>query len=182
MCAEPGPDSAPALGDGTRRSKDMDGEHTTRAQLIENMNREMTRMSRLKDSFYGARLDSLGLTLLQFGGLQAIGQLGPGVSVGEIGEEIGAPPSTMTSLTNRLVALGYIERYTPPENRRAVLLTVTEAGARLVHELRCEREADTEAIFETMSDEEIAFLTQLLARVMGSIERVTLGKQQHAGV
>lgn len=160
----------------------MDGQDKTRAQLIEDMNREMTRMGRLKDSFYGARLDALGLTLLQFGGLQAIAQLGPGVSVGEIGEEIGAPPSTMTSLTNRLVALGYIERSTPPDNRRAVLLSVTEAGARLVQEFKCEREADTEAIFETMSDEEIAFLTQLLTRIVGNIERVKVGKQEHASV
>ena len=152
----------------------------TRAQLIENMNREMTRMSRLKDSFYGARLDSLGLTLLQFGGLQAIDQLGPGVSVGEIGEEIGAPPSTMTSLTNRLVALGFIERSTPPDNRRAVQLSVTEAGSRIVYEFRCEREVDTEAIFETMSDQEIEFLTQLLSRIVRNIERVKVVKQQHA--
>jgi DNA-binding MarR family transcriptional regulator len=159
----------------------MDGQEKTRAQLIEDMNREMTRMSRLKDSFYGARLDALGLTLLQFSGLQAIDQLGPGVSVGEIGEEIGAPPSTMTSLTNRLVALGYIERSTPPVNRRAVQLSVTEAGARIMDAFRCEREADTEAIFETMSDEEIAFLTQLLERVVRNIERVKVGKQ-HAKV
>ncbi len=54
----------------------MDGQRPNRAQLIDEMNREMTRMSRLKDSFYGVRLDSLGLTLLQFGGLQAIEQLG----------------------------------------------------------------------------------------------------------
>ncbi len=160
----------------------MDGERTTRAELIENMNREMTRMSRLKDSFYGARLDSLGLTLLQFSGLQAIAQLGPGVSVGEIGEGIGAPPSTMTSLTNRLVALGYIERSTPPDNRRAVLLSVTEAGARLVDEFRCEREADTEAIFGSMTDQEIEFLTQVLSRLVRNIERVKVVKQEHAPV
>ncbi len=160
----------------------MDGQQRARAQLIDDMNREMTRMSRLKDSFYGARLDSLGLTLLQFGGLQAIEHLGPGVSVGEIGEEIGAPPSTMTSLTNRLVALGFIERSTPPDNRRAVQLSTTEAGARIVHEFRCERDEDTEAIFATMSDEEIAYLTNLLARIAGNIERVKLGKQAHVGV
>ncbi len=165
-----------------RRSKDMDGEPVTRAQLIENMNREMTRMSRLKDTFYGNRLDAIGLTLLQFGGLQAIAQLGPGVSVGEIGQEIEAPPSTMTSLTNRLVALGFIERTTPPDNRRAVLLSVTDAGARLMDEFRCERDADAEAIFATMRDEEIAYITNLVARIVGNIERVKLAKQEPAAV
>lgn len=157
----------------------MDGQRPNRAQLIDEMNREMTRMSRLKDSFYGARLDSLGLTLLQFGGLQAIEQLGPGVSVGEIGEAIGAPPSTMTSLTNRLVTLGFIERSTPPDNRRTVVLSVTEVGTRFVAAFRQEREADTEEIFATMSDQEIEFLTKLLTRIVGNIERV---KQERIGV
>ncbi len=157
----------------------MDGQRPNRAQLIDEMNREMTRMSRLRDSCYGARLDALGLTLLQFGGLQAIEQLGPGVSVGEIGEEIGVPPSTMTSLTNRLVALGFIERSTPPDNRRTVVLSGTEAGTRFVAAFRQDREADTEEIFATMSDQEIEFLTQLLTRIVGNIERV---KQERIGV
>lgn len=159
----------------------MDGQ-PTRARMIDDMNLLLTRLSRLKDSFYGTRLESLGLTLLQYSGLQAIQQLGPGVSVGEIGEEIGAPPSTMTSLTNRLVTLGYIERYTPPDNRRVVLLKATDSGAALVREFQCEREADTEAIFAAMPDGEIAVITRLLAEILANIERLQVFKQERAPV
>lgn len=158
----------------------MDGQRSDRVQLIDEMNQVLTRLGRMKDSFYGARLESLGMTLLQFSGLQAIDQLGPGVSVGEIGEEIGAPPSTMTSLTNRLVALGSIERYTPPDNRRVVLLKATAAGSRIVREFQCEREADTEAIFAEMSDDEIAAITRLLTGIVANIERLQAVKRQRS--
>jgi DNA-binding MarR family transcriptional regulator len=149
----------------------MSGEDKTRAELLEEFNVAMNRLAQLKDGFYARRLESVGLTLLQYTGLQAIHQLGPGVSVGEIGEAIGAPPSTMTSLTNRLVALGLIERYTPPDNRRAVLVKATPAGETVVDDLICEREKDTDAIFEAMTDEQIAYLTGVLHSVVESVAR-----------
>jgi MarR family transcriptional regulator, organic hydroperoxide resistance regulator len=149
----------------------MAGEEKTRAMLLEEINEVMNRLTEMKDGFYARQLESLGLTLLQFTGLQAIDQRGPDVSIGEIGEAIGAPPSTMTSLTNRLVALGYIERYTPPDNRRAVLLKTTELGAKLVYQLRCEREEDVEAIFEAMTDDQLAYLTSVLHSLVENIAR-----------
>jgi DNA-binding MarR family transcriptional regulator len=148
----------------------MGGEEKSRAELIEEFNVVMNRMKQMMDGFYARKLDSLGLTLLQLAGLQAIDQRGPEVSIGEVGEAIGAPPSTMTSLTNRLVSLGFIERFTPPDNRRAVMLKTTEPGAALVYELGCEREKDSDAIFEALTDEQLAYLTNVLHIV---VERVT---------
>lgn len=150
----------------------MDVQHKTRDQMIDQLNQKLTRLTRLKNGVYGARLDALDMTLLQYGCLQAIEQLGPGVSIGEIGEEIGAGPSTMTSLTSRLVALGFIERYTPPDNRRVVLLKSTEAGSRVVYEFQCEEEVDMVALFAAMTDDMIATVNQLLAALLENAERL----------
>jgi DNA-binding MarR family transcriptional regulator len=43
-------------------------------------------------------------------------------------DELGLPPSTATRQVTRLVELGLIERRTPQNNRRTVLLTLTQKG------------------------------------------------------
>lgn len=55
-------------------------------------------------------------------------------SVGELAEEMGVSPATMTGLTDRLVRQRYIARQTDPDDRRIVRIVLTQAGRQVFEE------------------------------------------------
>jgi DNA-binding MarR family transcriptional regulator len=160
----------------------MDGDVKTRSELIEEFNTAISGLIRLRDGMYAGHVESTGLSLMQLTALTAIYEQETDVSVGRIGELIGAPPSTMTSVTNRLVSLGYIERYTPPENRRAVVLRCTEEGKAVARTVVKEDKQHLEALFDGLSDEDIEVLTRSFARMEANVREMMAHQDPHLGV
>jgi DNA-binding MarR family transcriptional regulator len=87
---------------------------------------------RVGAEYFAAQLEEFGLTPMQHAALEAIDRLGPDVAIGAVSDALRASPGAMAGLTNRLVTAGLIERYAPPENRRAVLVRTTPAGRDVV--------------------------------------------------
>jgi len=56
----------------------------------------------------------------------------PGVRPGRLAGLLNLRPNTVTTLVNALAAQGMIDRTSAPDDRRAILLSVTEAGAAAV--------------------------------------------------
>ena len=124
-------------------------------------------------------VEGTGLSLMQLTALTAMYEQETDVSVGRIGELIGAPPSTMTRVTNRLVSLGYIERYTPPENRRAVVLRCTEEGKAVARTVVKEDKQHLEALFEGLSNEDIILLTRSFRRMEANVRELVAKGDHH---
>ncbi|MDL5351554.1 MarR family transcriptional regulator [Microbacterium sp. zg-YB36] len=83
-------------------------------------------------------------------------------TVSELSRCIGTPPSTMTSLLDRLAKRGLITRRTPETNRRTVVVGLTEAGRELAGESRkaiSEIDADLGA---RLTAEDVAQLRRML--------------------
>lgn len=155
-------------GFGNGRNQ-MDGDVETRTALIEEFNTAISRLIRLRDGMYASHIEETGLSLMQLTSLTTIYEQGPDVSVGHVGELIGAPPSTMTSVTNKLVSLGYIERFTPPQNRRAVVLRCTEEGKAVARTVVKEDKRHLEALFAGIENDDIEVLTRAFLRMEANV-------------
>ncbi|OIK07658.1 hypothetical protein BIV60_26940 [Bacillus sp. MUM 116] len=75
--------------------------------------------------------DRLGITTVQ---LKVIHKLAsnPDISLGELAEKLRMTSSTASSVIERLVQIGLVERVTPPENRRVVSIHLTEKGKKIL--------------------------------------------------
>jgi DNA-binding MarR family transcriptional regulator len=62
--------------------------------------------------------------------------LNPGARQGAVARELNIKPAHMTKLVQRLVHDGLIARQVPPEDRRSVLLSLTEQGKQRLETLR----------------------------------------------
>jgi DNA-binding MarR family transcriptional regulator len=126
---------------------------------------------RVGDEYFATQLEEFGLTLLQYAALEAIDRLGPDVAIGEVGGAIHAPPSSMTGLTNRLVQAGLIDRYTPPENRRTVVLRTTPAGHDLVLAVDARQRESLGQVLNGFSDDDVRQFRDYLTRTKDNMER-----------
>ncbi len=81
----------------------------------------------------------------------------------ELAKELGAPLSTMTSLTKRLVQKGFIERKKSPEDQRMILVELTARGRELVMRIQARVERVFSRVQAAFTAEE---LTQLLSLAM----------------
>ena len=74
--------------------------------------------------------------------------------------------SSASELIGRLEADGYLVRETDENDRRAVLLKLTEAGQARAAELKDEREAFVDGLFSKLTDEEKETLSALLDKLL----------------
>jgi DNA-binding MarR family transcriptional regulator len=90
----------------------------------------------------------------QFGVLSQIQSRGS-VSMSELAVARNIALNTATSLVDRLVTAGLVERRGDPTDRRVVRVVVTARGQELVERLRAVRAAAIRRLLDDLSDEEI---------------------------
>ncbi len=83
--------------------------------------------------FYKPMLDRFGLTYPQYLVLLALWQKN-GLSVKQIGEELGLDSGTLSPLLKRLEAAGFVVRVRDKRDERQVMISLTEKGAGLKSE------------------------------------------------
>ena len=95
------------------------------------------KLSRASDSF-GARLARHGtlddLTISQFGVLESLHHLGP-MRQNEIGAKLLRSGSDMTMVVDNLERRGLVRRDRDPADRRAVIVSLTDAGSALIERI-----------------------------------------------
>src|SRR4051812_8372723 len=112
---------------------------------------------------FARQVSEFHLSALQYLALHEIGQLGPNVTMGEIGAVIQVPPSSMTNIVDRLVAAGLVVRGSAPSDRRAVAVNLTDEGANLIKQVEEARQQD---LLEALKDQPDKDLNEL-ARILG---------------
>ena len=92
---------------------------------------KLTRASESVSSSINGHLHADGLTLSQFGVLEALYHVGP-MTVGELGEKILRSSGNMTLVVDNLVKRGLIHRQRCPDDRRRVNVTISDDGRKLI--------------------------------------------------
>jgi DNA-binding MarR family transcriptional regulator len=99
----------------------------------------------------------IGLSPLR--ALQSLERRGPRL-VTELGDDLDVLGSTASRLSDRLSEAGLITRSVAPNNRRATLLELTDAGRGVLAELLALRISALKAVVEEMSEEDRAALVR----------------------
>ena len=93
-----------------------------------------------------------------------------GMNQREIAEEMGVSPSTLSEMINRLVEDGYVERKADPGDRRARLLSLTEAGRIQGQEILEECACVLAFLCRNLEDGDKMELVRLLDKLLGRTE------------
>ena len=137
----------------------MTNDRAASEQRVERVGQLFERLYELSTLQFEHRLQRFELTIPQYLALQAIVRLGPEMPMIAISRAIKTPPSSMTGIANRLVAMGLIERERPAHDRRAVVVDATDAGRRLVAAFKAEHYEDLTLLLEGMLPERVEQLT-----------------------
>lgn len=88
-----------------------------------------------------------------------------GIRQKELGEKLRVNPSSVSELTDRLCEKGFIVRREDPEDKRATLLLLTEAGRERALQFKEERKKALEEGFKNLTEDEKEQLLALLKKL-----------------
>jgi DNA-binding MarR family transcriptional regulator len=109
-----------------------------------------------------------GISLLEYQALFRL-QIASGhpLHMSEIASQLINSPSGMTRIADRLEKGGLIERATPQDNRRVVLIELTDRGREVLAEAdRAFREALQESFSSHLSESELAEMRRLMRKLL----------------
>jgi DNA-binding MarR family transcriptional regulator len=112
-----------------------------------------------------ARVDEMDLTMVQAQALKLL-RMGP-MSTGKLAGMLGITAPAVTQLTDRLGRKDLIERQASKSDRRAVIVTVTVKGRRLVDGFRQERVKVFAAALTRLSEEDQREVIAALSKILG---------------
>lgn len=115
-----------------------------------------------KRSIEGIR--KFGLTQPQFAVIEIIGHLGP-LKVGEICNKMLVSGGNMTLVLDNIAKLGYIERVHSLEDRRAILIQLTQKGKDLFDNVFENHAEHVTKLMSALSTEEQKTLGELLKKL-----------------
>lgn len=114
-----------------------------------------------------------GLTLPQFGALEALYHLGP-MSLGELADKLLVTGGNVTYVMDRLESQGLVARFRSEDDRRVVHAELTDAGRSLVAEVFPEHARYIERLCRHLSAEEQQQMRGLLKQLGKGIAREDL--------
>jgi MarR family transcriptional regulator, 2-MHQ and catechol-resistance regulon repressor len=110
------------------------------------------------------RLAASGLTVTQFGVLEAILHKGP-LSQRELSQKVLTSPGNMTDLVDKLEARGLVRRTRQKLDRRAVQVELTTAGRAVIEPLFTAHAADIAQAMAPLNGDELRQLGGLLRKL-----------------
>jgi DNA-binding MarR family transcriptional regulator len=115
---------------------------------------------------YGERLAPLGFTPAQSRALEVIARYGsPPPRMVDLAERLHVVPRAVTPLVDALEAADLVRRRIDPDNRRSVLLELTERGAATRQAFQEARTDAADSLFAALSADEQDVLRELLEKI-----------------
>ncbi len=87
------------------------------------------------------------------------------VPAGQLGDRVQLTSATMTGIIDRIEKLGLVERKPHPDDRRAILLCLTDKGVEVGSKLKEIVQASNEQYMKELSPEEEVFFRGILKRL-----------------
>ncbi|MET3808076.1 DNA-binding MarR family transcriptional regulator [Nakamurella sp. UYEF19] len=131
------------------------------AELVERLMRSAHRLRRSSMK----TLAPLGLTPAQERMLRLVSRGDAPWRMGELAARMGIVPRSATSLVDALEQTGLVLRAIDPDNRRSILVTLTDRGKDVQREMSQARAEAGEQLFAQLDDSERALLAELLDKV-----------------
>jgi DNA-binding MarR family transcriptional regulator len=94
-------------------------------------------------------------------------QRSPGASLSDLAEHVGLSLPAMSSLVERLVGRGLVERQTDPADRRRVTLRLSALGEKTIREAREATRARLAALVSRLSDADRASIIGAMQALQG---------------
>lgn len=126
-----------------------------------------------------AHVRTLDLTPAQFDIVATLGNT-PGMSFKELGEKTLITKGTLTGVVDRLEAKGLARRVIKPEDRRSMIVQLTEKGEAEFQRIFAPHIQFCKQPFLDYSDDDFAALEQALAKLKGHLEAAA-GKTEPPG-
>jgi DNA-binding MarR family transcriptional regulator len=122
----------------------------------------LIKRGRFAESKLDQALDSAGLTFVKWRVLDALVNASSPISLGKLAEHLNCVKSNVTQLIDRLESEGSVRRVSDPEDRRSILMELTESGKRMHTAGREALESATRGLFSGSNEEDRKSLRQLL--------------------
>jgi DNA-binding MarR family transcriptional regulator len=122
----------------------------------------------------GAPAANGALTLSQYGLLEGLINR-PDARVHELAGDAGITPSTATRILDALERRGVVERARSLEDRRAVAVSLTDLGQKLLHDQQNWLRGRQRAFYESLPAEEQELAPDLLVRLAALIDELAGG-------
>jgi DNA-binding MarR family transcriptional regulator len=87
----------------------------------------------------------------------------PGASLSELAEHLGVTRATASANTERLVQRHYVHRCDNPEERRRVVLNLTEAGKQHLYQTRAQTRAYISDLLNDLTEEQVSQIDEALS-------------------
>jgi DNA-binding MarR family transcriptional regulator len=109
------------------------------------------------------------LTFPQFQVLYALKLRGP-QKVSELAEMLGLTSPAITSLTDKLLASGYVNRERAENDRRVVYTSITEKGMSTIGQIVEDQQEIITVFFEMLSEEDVQHLRRIFSLMLLNID------------
>ena len=116
-------------------------------------------------------LAAYGLTCSQFVTLTALEPCAEGCRMGPLAAEVLQSAASMTGIVDRLMERGLVERERHPQDRRAVVVRLTDKGSELLVRVKERRLQVGRTLLAALSPEERQHLRHLLTRLVELVEK-----------
>ena len=126
--------------------------------------RELVRAYQVFSACSETHLRQLGLTPAQFDVIATLGNT-TGMSMGELGEKTLITKGTLTGVIDRLMQKQLVERETPENNRRSIIVRLTPTGEQLFEQVFPIHIDYLKQRFERLDPSELELLRVLLHRL-----------------
>ena len=157
------------MNDQTRPASTVDPEGEFPLDLTTYVFHLFTVVARHRESRLEAALKPLGLNVSRHRALSSIERLAP-CTMRELAEFVAVDRTTLTRTVDQLAGAGFVERATPREDRRQVVLTLTSAGkAACRRSLQAIYRVNRE-LLEGMGDAQQRALARGLDRLLARLE------------
>lgn len=91
-------------------------------------------------------------------------------TINEIGNMVLISSGSMTYVIDKLEKKGLLKRVACPNDRRAIHVTLTDAGNEMLEKVMPEHEELVESIFASLTDDEKELIVELLHKVKEKVE------------
>jgi len=117
-------------------------------------------------------IEGFGLTVPQFIALRALWNTPEGLTMSELAEASHQLSATMTGIIDRLVERDLVIRQRVPDDRRALRISLTETGKRLIEQIEEQQTKRMTRVFRSLS----AFERKEMLRLMNIYLETTLAE------
>ena len=158
----------PPLSSSLKAVLDKNSDRTLRRSI-----HNLFSVGSMLEELRGIMGEPIGLTGVQYQILMVVARLqeGKGVPIKEVAIQLRVVPSHVTVEVGKLTKRGFVEKLPNAEDRRSVLLALTEKGIQAVEQVTPVTSRVNDGLFDGFTKQDFQTLTKLMDRFVSNADR-----------